>query len=213
MSASVNQPSSNDVTAGTLPAAVRASALWSLSQLETLLRKEVNATIERTQIPGLNLRGYWALETIAASDRLTQSELSELLSIDRSDMVRLMDALQEAGLAERTRDETDRRRQLISLTDQGNKVRQSLRRSIRRAERQVCTTCPTDITGQVRQWLSVEAETIEPEDTGAVTGEAPESPPVDTVSRPDEVKQSASEKPKKSKKKRNKKKKKARGNK
>lgn len=199
-----------------LPAPVRASALWSLSQLDALLRKEVGATIERAQIPGLNLRGYWALEAIAASSRLTQSELSEVLGIDRSDMVRLMDTLQEAGLAERTRDEADRRRQLISLTGKGEKVRSSLRRAIRRAERSACAACPEDVAAKLRDWLAVQADAPDADEQSAVSdtvSPANESEPENTISPAQNTEKTPVpplvRKPKK-KKKRNKKKKKAR---
>lgn len=199
-----------------LPAPVRASALWSLSQLDALLRKEVGATIERAQIPGLNLRGYWALEAIAASSRLTQSELSEVLGIDRSDMVRLMDTLQEAGLAERTRDEADRRRQLISLTGKGEKVRSSLRRATRRAERSACAACPEDVAAKLRDWLAVQEDAPDSDEQSAVSDTVlptNESEPENTLSPAQNTEQTPVppllRKPKK-KKKRNKKKKKAR---
>lgn len=188
----MKKKSSKDKAAPTLPAPVRASAIWSLSQLDALLRKEVTATIDRAHIPGMNLRGYWALEAIAASSRLTQSELSELLGIDRSDMVRLMDTLQDAGLAQRTRDDSDRRRQLITLTAKGDKIKTSLRRAIRRAEQNAATQCPAGISSQVVDWLSAQSavpDTVSPEDAKASDPVPPEEQQPVKESAPQPLKQ------------------------
>lgn len=118
-----------------VPAALRNSASWSLAQLDSAIRASVNAALARTKIEALTLRGYWLLEAIDTDTGIAQTELSETLGMDRSDMVRLIDTLEAAGLVTRTRDANDRRRQLITLTDDGKATRASLRRSIRRAER------------------------------------------------------------------------------
>jgi DNA-binding MarR family transcriptional regulator len=59
---------------------------------------------------------------LAAIDELgspSQAELVRALAIDGSDMVALLNELAEAGLVERQRDETDRRRNLMALTPAG----------------------------------------------------------------------------------------------
>ena len=76
---------------------------------------------------------------------MAQTELSALLGMDRSDMVRLIDSLESANLVERTRDSKDRRRQLIALTETGNTTRASLRRSLRRAGRAAVSECAPEV--------------------------------------------------------------------
>ena len=90
-----------------IPKGLRKSTLWCLSQLDAAMRAAVKATLGRTAASGVNLRGYWALEAIASKGALAQSDLSTILSIDRSDMVRLVDALESDGLVSRTRDAKD----------------------------------------------------------------------------------------------------------
>lgn len=127
------------------PAALRKSASWCLAQLDAAVRASVNAALGRTQIESISIRGYWVLEAIADGGDMAQTELSALLGMDRSDMVRLIDSLESANLVERTRDSKDRRRQLIALTETGNTTRASLRRSLRRAERAAVAECAPEV--------------------------------------------------------------------
>lgn len=127
------------------PAALRKSASWCLAQLDAAVRTSVNAALGRTQIESISIRGYWVLEAIADGGDMAQTELSALLGMDRSDMVRLIDSLESANLVERTRDSKDRRRQLIALTETGNTTRASLRRSLRRAERAAVSECAPEV--------------------------------------------------------------------
>lgn len=127
------------------PAALRKSASWCLAQLDVAVRAGVSAALGRTQIESISIRGYWVLEAIADGGDMAQTELSALLGMDRSDMVRLIDSLESANLVERTRDSKDRRRQLIALTETGNTTRASLRRSLRRAERAAVAECAPEV--------------------------------------------------------------------
>ena len=52
----------------------------------------------------------------------SQKEISERLGIDASDLVALLDDLEKAGLANRKRDERDRRRYAVMPTPAGAKV-------------------------------------------------------------------------------------------
>lgn len=149
------------------PAALRKSASWCLAQLDAAVRTSVNAALGRTQIESMSIRGYWVLEAIADGGDMAQTELSALLGMDRSDMVRLIDSLESANLVERTRDAKDRRRQLIALTEAGNTTRASLRRSLRRAERAAVAEC----SPEVRVLLASLADDSDASlDTGTGTG-------------------------------------------
>lgn len=127
------------------PAALRKSASWCIAQLDSMVRTSVNAALARTQIESMTIRGYWVLEAIADGGDMAQTELSALLGMDRSDMVRLIDSLEAADLVARTRDAKDRRRQLIALTEAGSTTRASLRRSLRRAERAAVAECSPEV--------------------------------------------------------------------
>ncbi|KAA2264313.1 winged helix-turn-helix transcriptional regulator [Solihabitans fulvus] len=72
------------------------------------------------------------LACLAEFGPASQKEISARLRIDASDLVSLLDDLENAGFASRTRDERDRRRYTVDLTTAG---RRALRRRLGMAER------------------------------------------------------------------------------
>lgn len=128
----------------TLPHEVTGSAVWIVQRLADTLRDAVDEAIVGASDAGeaLTLRGYWLLETIGATAAHSQRELCDLLRVDRSDMVRLIDALEDAGFVARVRDTEDRRRQLIGLTEAGAAAREAVRAAVAAAEADVFASAP-----------------------------------------------------------------------
>ena len=63
---------------------------------------------------------FGVLRVVAASDQpLSQRELSDRLGMDPSDVVGLVDVVEEAGFVTRRRDEADRRRYALEPTEAG----------------------------------------------------------------------------------------------
>lgn len=122
-----------------LPREVTGSAVWIVQRLADALRDAVTEAIAGARGPAdsLTLRGYWLLETIGSTAAHSQRELCDLLRVDRSDMVRLIDALEDAGFVARVRDTGDRRRQLIGLTESGATARAAVRAAVAAAEAEV----------------------------------------------------------------------------
>lgn len=63
-----------------------------------------------------------ALATIGALQPVSQRDVSEAAGIDPSDLVGLLDLLEEGGLVARERDPDDRRRNLLRLTADGERA-------------------------------------------------------------------------------------------
>lgn len=68
---------------------------------------------------GLSLRDYYVLACLAEGGELAQQQVADRLGMDRSELVKMVDRLEAAGRVVRRRDTEDRRRQLLTLTDQG----------------------------------------------------------------------------------------------
>lgn len=149
--------------APTMPEAVTSTAAWAIQRLDARLRDAIEGVLaEHAADVALTVRGYWLLESIGAEPAHSQRELCDLLGIDRSDMVRLVDVLEEAGLVERVRDTSDRRRQLIGPTAAGAGLRESIREGIAEAEARVFAETPSPLRDAVAAALDAEPAT-EPE--------------------------------------------------
>jgi DNA-binding MarR family transcriptional regulator len=73
---------------------------------------------------GAGLRRYHfsVLVALAEDGPASQASLGRRLSIDRSDMVAVVNDLERDGLVARVRDESDRRRNLVRLTPAGRRA-------------------------------------------------------------------------------------------
>ena len=84
-----------------VPSDLLASPTFQLERLRRRTRDFVETALAKQ---GFNLRQYWALTCLVDGDASSQAALGDILHIDRSDMVRLVDSLEEHALAERMRE-------------------------------------------------------------------------------------------------------------
>ena len=114
-----------------LPADLLSSPSFQLERLRRRTRDFVETALAEA---GFNLREFWVLACLVDGDAASQATLGEILGVDRSDMVRLVDSLEKRSLAKRVKDPKDRRRQIISVTKKGNKAYNSLAPLVAAAE-------------------------------------------------------------------------------
>jgi len=96
-----------------------------------LMHKLGSEVLRRADRPlhelGLDGRQYVTLAVLEADAPSSQAELASMLGLLPGQLVPLLDELERDGLAERRRDEADRRRSVVRLTPRG-------RRLLRRAD-------------------------------------------------------------------------------
>jgi DNA-binding MarR family transcriptional regulator len=80
------------------------------------------------ELLGMRLRHFVALTYLRDHGLAPQQGMCETLGMDANNLVLLLNSLEEAGHARRTRDPSDRRRHLVEITPAG-------RRALRKAER------------------------------------------------------------------------------
>ena len=68
---------------------------------------------------GLRLRHLVAMTVLRERAEITQADLATTLRLDRTNLVGLLNELEDRGLVARTRSPEDRRKHLVALTDEG----------------------------------------------------------------------------------------------
>lgn len=101
---------------GPIPQSAQIRILTTL--LNKLMDREIEQRIAEHGVP-LSVAQMGAMRAIYYNPSLTQSELSRRMLLSPATLVPILDALEKHGLARRDRDENDRRRTLVSLTDAG----------------------------------------------------------------------------------------------
>lgn len=111
---------------------------WLLDRAENVLAAEFALALEPL---GLSSRRYCVLASALGEDR-TQIELANMIGLDKTTMVATVDALEEAGLAERRPSSLDRRARVIAVTKAGeDKVREA-RKLIEQVQADVLARLP-----------------------------------------------------------------------
>lgn len=90
---------------------------WLLYRAHWALAAELAAALEPL---GLSARGYHVLRA-ALEGGHTQTELAEMVGLDKTTMVVAIDELERAGLAERRLSPHDRRARMIAVTAAGKR--------------------------------------------------------------------------------------------
>ena len=90
---------------------------WLLYRAHWSLAAELTAALAPV---GVSARGYHILRA-ALSGEHTQTELAEMIGLDKTTMVVAVDELEKAGLAERRPSPKDRRARIISVTAAGRR--------------------------------------------------------------------------------------------
>lgn len=79
---------------------------------------------------GLRARELLALQHLRDRGPAAQQTLVELVGVDATNLVAILNSLEDAELIQRRRDRTDRRRAIIGLSDRGEQVLAQLDHSL-----------------------------------------------------------------------------------
>ena len=102
-----------------------------------LWRASHTRTADRLESIGLNPARFALLNVLGARDGTIQQQLSADMGIDPSAMVKLINELEDAGLAERRRRPGDRRAWEVSITPKGRRALERARQLAAEVEDEV----------------------------------------------------------------------------
>src|SRR5215471_3447559 len=111
-----------------------------LDHTSHVLRTRMSAALAEI---GMTPRMHCVLVKAIEAER-TQAQLAELGDMDKTTMVITVDALEEAGLAERRPSATDRRARIIQVTEEGARVAARSQEIVDGVHDEVLGTLPED---------------------------------------------------------------------
>ena len=117
-----------------LPQELVASTAFLLGRLGYACK---GRAVEEFEVLGFSPYHYSVLALLSEGERETQATIADALGVDRSQLVGLLDSLEERGMIERRRDPHDRRRHVVSLTAAGKKQLAKFRSLIKRLDEDI----------------------------------------------------------------------------
>jgi DNA-binding MarR family transcriptional regulator len=110
-------------------------------------------TMEAFEQEGFSAYQYSVLALLDEGPRTAQAAIADALQFDPSQLVALLDGLEERGLIERRRDPSDRRRQMVNLTPAGKRQLASFRKLVARVEDEFLAPLDDDERAQLHELL------------------------------------------------------------
>ena len=158
-------------------AELRALVGYNVKRANSAMKSGVERVLGRF---GLRRTTFSALSVIAGNAGIRQSELAQILAIERPNLVQILDELQRSGWLERARDTVDRRVYLLTATPAGSDRVARAGAALRAFDESLTT----GLTAHERKALMAALRHVEENCAGPAADEAWEGRNVEEISTP-----------------------------
>ncbi|HWF51998.1 MAG TPA: MarR family transcriptional regulator [Solirubrobacteraceae bacterium] len=134
------------------PARLRDLPTWQTSEVARRGQRLVGEALEHE---GARRPHFTVLTSLSEQGAASQADLGRRLWIDRSDLHAILNELETGGLVARTRDERDRRRNLVTLTPAGRAALGRLDRRVDAAQSELLAPLSASDRRTLRRLLAL----------------------------------------------------------
>lgn len=110
--------------------------------LQPITRALIAAELPVLARHGISMWAYIVLNALDGRPARTQAALAQAIGADKTRIIATLDELQEAGLITREPDPADRRARLLSITEDGRRIRLAVQSEIQANENRVLSRLP-----------------------------------------------------------------------
>lgn len=124
--------------------------LYVVKQLELATRAHLDAVLKPSGVTALQ---YTALSVLERRPTMSSADLARASFVRAQSAADLVGALERRGLIRRKTDPTNRRRMLISLTDEGQEFLETYGPIVKQLEERMLQDLDPDAQASLREWL------------------------------------------------------------
>jgi len=143
---------SADTTTTPIPDSLADQVGYLLSKAHLRVHVSANEALEPL---GLTVKHYGLLTLLVHEGSISQGRLGDVMKIDRTTMVALIDDLERAGHVDRTRNSEDRRAYALSATASGKRIQRRAATLMKRVQSETLTPLSPDERRELRRMLRV----------------------------------------------------------
>lgn len=112
------------------------SLLFQMHRIHSVMFRVANGLIQKAAVP-VKIEQLPVLMTVYDFRKLSQQEVADIISRDKSSVQRTVVALQKKGLVQVSADEKDKRKNILSTTETGAFVATQIRDIMKRVEEEI----------------------------------------------------------------------------
>src|SRR3954447_16203017 len=139
-----------DKTTASIPLSLADQLGYLLSKAHLRVHVGANEALEPL---GLTVKHYGLLTLLVHEGPISQGRLGEVMRIDRTTMVALIDDLERAGHVDRTRNTQDRRAYALLATASGKRIQRSAATLMKRVYKEALSPLSTSERSELRRML------------------------------------------------------------
>lgn len=112
------------------------SLLFQMHRIHSVMFRVANGLIQKAAVP-VKIEQLPVLMTVYDFRKLSQQEVADIISRDKSSVQRTVVALQKKGLVQVNTDEKDKRKNILSTTETGTFVATQIRDIMKKVEEEI----------------------------------------------------------------------------